>query len=107
MAPWLGLVVFIVALSATGQTPSELYRHFRDVQSTPEGVKAAEEWLQAYEQQPDSTTLPPYLTVAQFYAARGVNTDQIPILLEKASQEIATVGGYTDRMRTAGRGRRV
>lgn len=89
--------MFIVAPSATGQTPSELYRNFQDVQSTPEGVKAAEEWLlQAYERQPDSTTLPPYLTVARFYAARGVNTDQIPILLEKASQEIATVGGYTD-----------
>jgi hypothetical protein len=98
MAQRLGFVMFIVALSATGQTPSpsELYRHFQDVQSTPEGVKAAEEWLQAYERQPDSTTLPPYLTVARFYAARGVNTDQIPILLVKASQEIATVGGYTD-----------
>jgi hypothetical protein len=96
MAQRLGLAVFIVTLSATGQTPSELSRHFRDVQSTPEGVKAAEEWLQTYEQQPDSTSRPPYLTVAQFYAARGVNTDQIPALLEKASQEIATVGGYTD-----------
>jgi hypothetical protein len=39
MAQRLGLVMFIVALSATGQTPSELYRHFRDVQSTSEGVQ--------------------------------------------------------------------
>jgi hypothetical protein len=36
MAQRLGLAVFIVTLSATGQTPSELSRHFRDVQSTPE-----------------------------------------------------------------------
>jgi hypothetical protein len=53
----VGLVMLAALVSVTAQTGSEsnsAYRRFQAVQSKPEGVRAAEDWLQIYElQQPD------------------------------------------------------
>jgi hypothetical protein len=100
MIPRVGLVMLAALLSVTAQTGSDsnsAYRRFQAVQSKPEGVRAAEDWLQIYErQQPNSMNVPPYLTVARFYVSRSVHMDEIPALLEKAAQELATPGGFTE-----------
>jgi hypothetical protein len=96
----LGLVTFAIVLSITAQTASEsnsAYQRFRAARFTPEGVKAAEDWLLIYERQkPDPKNLPPYLDVARLYAERGVHMAELPALLDKALQEITTPGGFTD-----------
>lgn len=93
----MGLAMVVALASVTAQTATEsnlAYRRFQDLQSTPEGVTAAEHWLQIYK--PNSTNVPPYLTVARFYAARGAHMNEIPALLAKGSEELTTPGGYTD-----------
>lgn len=96
----VGLAMVAALASLTAQTASEsnsAYRRFQAVQSTPEGIKAAEDWLQIYErQQPDPRNMPPYLAVARFFVGRSVHMDEIPALLEKATQELAVPGGFTD-----------
>lgn len=59
-------------------------------------LKAADEWLRAYERNgPGPQTLPPYLDLARLYAAKGVRTPDILSLLEKGVAEITSPGSFT------------
>jgi tetratricopeptide (TPR) repeat protein len=101
----LGVVAIAVVLFVTAQVPSEsnnAYRRYLAARFTPDGVKAAEDWLQTYERQPpDPKNVPPYLELARFYSDRGVHRDEVPALLDEAAREIVTAGSFTDiRART-------
>lgn len=61
-------------------------------------LKGADEWLLTYERNgPDPKARPPYLTIARFYALKGVRTEEIPVLLEKGVEELFAPGSYTQR----------
>ena len=100
MGPRFVLVGFGVLLSLTAQTPTAsniAYHHFESARYTAEGVNAAVDWMQVYEQQtPNPKNIPPYLLVARYYADMGVHLDELPSLLDKAPHEITTPGGFTD-----------
>src|SRR5712692_5091743 len=59
-------------------------------------LKAAEEWILTYERNtPDPRAVPPYLTLARFYALKGIRTEEIPVLLEKGVNELSAPGSFT------------
>ncbi len=61
-------------------------------------LKSADEWLLTYEHnRPDPNARPPYLTLARFYALKGVRTEEIPTLLEKGVAELFAPGSCTQR----------
>jgi len=101
----LRLAILAVAeLGLLAQVPNEpnlAYQRYRalarDAASPLAGVvQAADEWLQAYERNgPGPQTLPPYLDLARFYAAKGIRTGEILPLLEKAVEEISAPGSFT------------
>jgi hypothetical protein len=58
-------------------------------------LTGADEWLQTYESSgPDPHARPPYLTLARFYALKGIRTEEIPTL-DKAVRELSAPGSYT------------
>jgi hypothetical protein len=93
-----------VALGLIAQVPNEpnlaykRYRAFAQDAAAPlaEVLKAGDEWLQSYERSgPGAQTIPPYLDLARFCAAKGVRTADIAPLLEKGVAEITNPGSFT------------
>jgi hypothetical protein len=93
-----------VALGLIAQVPSEpnlAYKRYwalaQDTAAPPaEVLKAGDEWLQSYERSgPGAQTIPPYLDLARFYAAKGVRTADIGPLLEKGVAEITNPASFT------------
>jgi hypothetical protein len=59
----ISLTTVLALVAVTAQATSErnsAYRRFQAAQSTPEGVKAAEDWLQIEQQSPNAKNLPPH-----------------------------------------------
>ena len=106
----LALLAAGMAFALLSQTQSEsnaAYRRYQELARNPAApladvLKAADEWLQTYERSiPDPRNLPPYLTLARFYASRGIRADAVLPLLEKGVEELSAPGSFT-QVRTRG-----
>ena len=91
MKLWLAVLATGIALGASSQVGNEsnaAYRRFNSLErsataSPAEVLKAAEEWLQTYERNsPDPQSIPPYLILARFYAAKRIRSEETLSLLE-------------------------
>jgi hypothetical protein len=95
------VVVPVGLLAQVANEPNLAYKRYRSLVQDPAApladvLKAADDWLSAYEKSgPGSQTLPPYLDIARYYAAKGVRTGDLLPLLEKGVAEISSPGSYT------------